>query len=64
MLSRICGGASQIDETLDAYWNPTHFLSQLDEPYELSKQAMRVFLIPRQTGRLKASPCFDADQAA
>ena len=60
MLSRYCGGESQIDWTLDAYLDPASFLSRLGEPYELTKFAMRVFLIPRQLGRLKSSPDFEA----
>ena len=59
LLSRYCGGDSQFDTTLDAYLNPARFLEQLDEPYELSKCAMRVFLIPRQIGRWKSIPEFD-----
>ncbi len=54
MFSRYCGGKSQIDLTLDAYLDPNHFLGQLAENYTLSKGAMRVFLTPRQQGRLKS----------
>jgi biotin carboxylase len=59
MLSRYCGGESQIDMTLEAYLDSARFLDQLDEPYALTKSAMRVFLIPRQNGRLKSPPNFD-----
>lgn len=52
LLSQICGGSSQIDLTLDAFLEPACFLAELGEPYALSKRAMRVFLTPRQKGRL------------
>lgn len=58
-LSRLCGCDSQIDMTLDAYLHPERFLEHVDEPYLLSKRAMRVFLTPRPGDRLKSLPRFD-----
>lgn len=56
LLSRLGGGESQIDMTLDAYLNPERFLERLCQPYELPRSAMRVFLIPGKKGRLRSMP--------
>lgn len=62
MLSRYCGGETQMELTLDSYLDPQRFLAQIDEPYKLAKGAMRVFLIPRQQGRLLSPPDFERIQ--
>lgn len=56
MLSRFCGGDSQIDLTLDACLHPEQFLRDVDQPYTLSGHGMRVFLMPGKQGRWKSRP--------
>ena len=59
MLSRDCGGRSQIDLTLDAYLNEAEFARQSETCYRIDRGAMRVFLIPRERGILNSPPRFE-----
>jgi biotin carboxylase len=52
LLSGICGGVSQIDETVDILLEPEMFLATLNEKPRLQRQAMILFLVPYQCGRL------------
>ena len=52
MLSRMCGGICQLDETIDMILEPERFLASVDEQPALSKRAANVFLIPPRRGRL------------
>ncbi len=48
----MCGGISQLDETVDAILVPDRFLSTLNCQPHLQRYAANVFLIPQQEGRL------------
>jgi hypothetical protein len=52
VLSRICGGICQLDETADAILEPEKFLATLDTPPELQRYAANVFLVPPRPGKL------------
>jgi len=52
LLSGICGGVSQIDETVDILLEPEMFLATLNEKPSLQRRAMILFLVPYQCGRL------------
>jgi biotin carboxylase len=52
VLSKMCGGICQLDETVDVILEPERFLSSVDEQPALSKRAANVFLIPPRRGRL------------
>jgi len=52
LLSGICGGVSQIDETVDILLEPEMFLATLNEKPRLQRRAMILFLVPYQSGRL------------
>ena len=52
VLSGICGGISQLDETVDVILSPSKFQKSLHERRGLTKRAASVFLIPRRRGRL------------
>jgi hypothetical protein len=52
VLSRICGGICQLDETVEAILAPDRFLGMLNHQPHLQRRAVNVFLIPRRQGRL------------
>ena len=52
VLSRMCGGICQLDETIDVILEPERFLASVDGQPALSKRAANVFLIPPRPGRL------------
>jgi biotin carboxylase len=52
VLSGICGGLCQLDETVDVILSPGKFRESLHERRELTKRAASIFLIPRRRGRL------------
>ena len=52
VLSRLCGGICQLDETVEAILAPDRFLATLNHQPRLLRRAANVFLAPRQQGRL------------
>jgi len=52
VLSGICGGISQLDETVDALLAPEAFLASMGDRPRLRQRAANVFLMPPATGRL------------
>ena len=52
ILSGICGGISQLDETVDTMLSPHRFLASMGVQPELKKRAVNLFLIPKRQGRL------------
>jgi biotin carboxylase len=52
LLSGICGGISQIDETLSILLEPERFLATLHETTRLQRRAVILFLVPHRRGRL------------
>jgi biotin carboxylase len=52
LLSGICGGISQLDETIEAMLAPERFLATLNDQPRLQRRAANLFLIPRRQGRL------------
>ncbi len=52
VLSRVCGGICQLDETVDAILAPDRFLASLNDQPQLQKQAVNLFLAPKRQGRL------------
>jgi len=52
LLSGICGGFCQIDETVDVLLEPARFLASLDEQPRLQRRAVNLFLVPHRRGRL------------
>jgi biotin carboxylase len=52
LLSGICGGFSQIDETVSALLEPERFLATVDEMPTLQRRAVNLFLVPHRRGRL------------
>lgn len=54
ILSGICGGLSQLDETVDIILTPQRFRASLDERRPLTKRGANVFLLPRHQGKLLA----------
>ena len=52
LLSGICGGISQLDETVEAILDPKHFLATRSDQPCLQRRAVNLFLIPEQQGRL------------
>jgi biotin carboxylase len=52
VLSGICGGISQLDETVDALLAPETFLASMGDQPRLQRRAANVFLMPPATGRL------------
>jgi hypothetical protein len=60
VLSRVCGGICQLDETADAILAPKKFLESLSRQPALERRAVNVFLVPRQLGRLKRVNHLDA----
>jgi biotin carboxylase len=60
MLSGLCGGLSQLDETVAAILDPQSFLRSLSHRPTLRRRAANVFLIPARQGRLKRVRHLDA----
>jgi biotin carboxylase len=54
VLSGICGGFSQLDETVEAILSPDCFRQSIHDRRSLGRRAANVFLIPAHTGRLFA----------
>jgi hypothetical protein len=52
VLSGICGGICQLDETANAILDPGHFLASLNQEPRLQRRAANVFLMPECQGRL------------
>lgn len=53
IIARHCTGSSQLDETVLAYDNPQLFLKNVEQPYQLKKHDVNLFLRPNQPGILK-----------
>ena len=52
VLSRVCGGVCQLDETVEAILAPDRFLATLNNQPRLQRRAVNVFLSPQRQGRL------------
>jgi biotin carboxylase len=52
LLSGICGGVCQVDETVRILCEPGLFLATLDEKPRLQRRAVILFLVPHRCGRL------------
>ena len=52
ILSGICGGISQLDETVGAMLAPDRFLATLNDQPRLQRRAANLFLMPQRQGRL------------
>lgn len=52
LLSGICGGISQVDETVNALLQPDRFLASVNQKPQLQRRAVTLFLIPQRRGRL------------
>jgi biotin carboxylase len=52
LLSGICGGINQVDETVDILLEPERFLATLNEKPSLQRRAVILFLVPNRCGRL------------
>jgi biotin carboxylase len=52
ILSGICGGISQLDQTLEVILDPTHFVQTSRVSPQLQRLAANVFLAPQTPGRL------------
>ncbi len=52
VLSRVCGGICQLDETVEAILAPDRFHATLNQEPRLQRRAANVFLAPRRRGRL------------
>ena len=52
LLSGICGGICQVDETVRILLEPEQFLATLDEKPRLQRRAVNLFLVPHRRGRL------------
>jgi len=52
LLSGICGGISQLDETVEAMLAPDRFLATLKDQPCLQRRAVNLFLMPKRRGRL------------
>jgi hypothetical protein len=52
ILSRLCGGICQLDETVAMLLEPDRFLATLDRPVQLARCGMNIFLSPSRPGRL------------
>lgn len=59
ILSRICGGTCQLDETVESVLAPDRFLATLHESPILKRRAANVFLITHHQGRLKRTHGLD-----
>jgi biotin carboxylase len=53
VLSRICGGICQLDETVESILAPDRFLATRSHQPRLERRAANVFLAPRRQGRLR-----------
>jgi biotin carboxylase len=51
LLSGLCGGICQLDETVDAMLAPDQFLATLGDQPQLQRRAANVFLMPHGGGR-------------
>lgn len=54
VLSGMCGGLSQLDETVEAILSPHSFRQSIHDRPSLKRRAANVFLVPPRTGRLLA----------
>jgi hypothetical protein len=52
LLSGICGGITQIDETVSILLEPERFQATLNEMPQLQRRAVILFLVPHKRGRL------------
>jgi biotin carboxylase len=52
LLSGICGGISQLDETIESMLAPDRFLATLNDQPHLQRRAVNLFLMPNRPGRL------------
>lgn len=52
LLSGICGGINQVDETTSILLEPERFLATWDEKPHLQRRAVILFLVPHRRGRL------------
>jgi biotin carboxylase len=59
LLSGICGGISQVDETVSSLLEPERFLATLDETPRLQRRVVNLFLVPHRRGRLIRIRGFD-----
>jgi biotin carboxylase len=53
-LSGICGGLSQLDETVDVILSPQQFRDSINDRRPLTKRGASIFLLPRRHGKLVA----------
>lgn len=63
VLSRICGGICQLDETVRAILAPHEFIGPNDQPPRLEQHAANVFLVPPQRGILVGTRHLDRLQS-
>jgi biotin carboxylase len=52
LLSGICGGLCQLDETVESMLAPDRFLATLNDQPCLQRRAVNLFLMPKRRGRL------------
>jgi hypothetical protein len=52
LLSGLCGGINQLDETANAILDPDLFLATLNDLPSLQRHAANLFLMPQRQGRL------------
>ena len=52
LLSGICGGICQVDETVSIMLEPKQFMASIDDMPHLERRAVILFLVPQQRGRL------------
>ena len=52
LLSGVCGGICQLDETVEAMLAPDRFLATLNDQPCLQRRAVNLFLMPKRRGRL------------
>lgn len=55
----LCLGYQQIDKTIDAYLEPSHFLTYYADDYTLHQFGLWVFLIAERVGRIISIPFID-----
>jgi biotin carboxylase len=56
VLAAQCGARSQVEQTVRAFADPTHFSADAVVGYELTHHCTVAFLMPRNSGRLRARP--------
>jgi hypothetical protein len=56
VLAAQCGARSQVEQTVRAFADPTHFSADAVVGYELTHHCTLAFLMPRNSGRLRARP--------